>query len=57
MLISPEEAAEQLRVGRSTVHDLIRSRRLVSVKIGRRRLIPAEAVRAYVDSLVAEVMP
>jgi excisionase family DNA binding protein len=52
--MSPEEAAELLRVGRSTVYDLMRSRRLVSIKIGRRRLIPAGAVTAYIDGLVAE---
>ena len=54
LLMSPEEAAELLRVGRSTVHDLMRSRRLVSIKIGRRRLVPAAAVTAYIDGLVAE---
>lgn len=52
--MSPEEAAELLRVGRSTVYDLMRSRRLVSIKIGRRRLIPADAVTAYIEGLVAE---
>jgi len=52
--MSPEEAAELLRVGRSTVYDLMRSRRLVSIKIGRRRLVPAAAVTAYIDGLVAE---
>ena len=54
LLMSPEEAAELLRVGRSTVYDLMRSRRLVSIKIGRRRLVPAAAVTAYIDGLVAE---
>jgi excisionase family DNA binding protein len=54
LLMSPEEAAELLRVGRSTVYDLMRSRQLVSIKIGRRRLIPAGAVTAYIDNLVAE---
>jgi excisionase family DNA binding protein len=45
-----EEAARLLGVGRSTVYDLIRSGRLRSVKIGRRRLIPRDALdRLLVD--------
>jgi hypothetical protein len=33
---------------------LIREGRVLSVRIGDRRLIPTSAVRAYVDSLIAE---
>jgi len=46
-----EEAARLLNVGRSTVYDLIRSGRLRSVKIGRRRLVPRDAL----DALLAEL--
>ena len=46
-----EEAARLLNVGRSTVYDLIRSGRLRSIKIGRRRLVP----RAALDALLAEL--
>jgi excisionase family DNA binding protein len=52
LLLTPEEAAELLSVGRSKVYDLIRSQALASVKIGGSRRIPAGAVQAYVDSLV-----
>nr|WP_078630079.1 helix-turn-helix domain-containing protein [Streptomyces sp. NRRL WC-3744] len=39
-----------LKPGRSTVYDLIRSRRLSSITIGRCRRIPAWAVREYITS-------
>nr|WP_277922394.1 helix-turn-helix domain-containing protein [Streptomyces sp. Root264] len=44
MLTVPDVMA-RLKLGRSTVHDLIRSRRLPSLTIGRCRRIPARAVR------------
>ena len=49
-----EEAAQLLRVGRSTVYDLIRSGRLRSFKLGRRRLVPVDAVEAMITALVGE---
>jgi excisionase family DNA binding protein len=51
LLLSAEEAAEVLGVGRAMVYDLIRLRMLHSVKIGRRRLIPARALVEYVDRI------
>ena len=53
LLLSPEEAAEVLGLGRSRVYDLMRRRELVSVKIGRVRRIPASSVEAYVERLTA----
>ncbi|WP_446216279.1 helix-turn-helix domain-containing protein [Micromonospora sp. IBHARD004] len=46
-----EEAARLLNVGRTTAYDLIRSGRLRSVKIGRRRLVPRDALDALLASL------
>lgn len=54
LLLSPEEAAEVLGVGRSTIYDLMRLKLLRSVKIGRYRKIPADACRELVDRLVNE---
>jgi excisionase family DNA binding protein len=48
LLLSPHEAAVVLGVGRSHVYDLMRSHRVSSVKTGRSRRIPAEALRAHV---------
>jgi len=46
-----EEAADYLRCGRTHVFELIRSGQLRSVKVGRRRLVPADALKDYVEGL------
>jgi excisionase family DNA binding protein len=46
-----EDAARLLNVGRSTAYDLIRTGRLRSVKIGRRRLVPRDALDELLVSL------
>jgi len=51
LLVSPAEAAKVLRVGRSTIYDLMRTNALTSVKIGRSRRIPMARLREYVDQL------
>jgi len=51
LLLSPDQVAESLGVCRSRVYDLMRTRVLPSVKIGRARRVPLSAVRAYVDQL------
>jgi excisionase family DNA binding protein len=49
--VKVEEAAQLLRVGRSTVYDLMRTGEIRSVRIGRSRRIPVDALREYVDQL------
>ena len=51
VLLSIPEACDRLQLGRTTVYDLIRSGELASVSIGRRRLIPADALTNYVSRL------
>ena len=51
LLLSPEQVAESLGVCRSRVYDLMRTRVLPSVKIGRARRVPVSALRADVDQL------
>jgi excisionase family DNA binding protein len=46
-----QDVATHLRCGRTYVFALIKAKRLVSVKVGRRRLITDEAVYAYLRSL------
>lgn len=48
MLFSIEEAAELLGIGRSTAYDLVKGGELPSVKIGRRRLVPREALHTWI---------
>jgi excisionase family DNA binding protein len=49
VLLSVEEAARCLSVGRSEVFAMIRERRIRSIKRGRRRLIPMSEIDAYVQ--------
>lgn len=49
------EVAEQLRISRWKVYELIRSRELASFLVGRCRRIPASAVAQLVDRLLDEV--
>jgi excisionase family DNA binding protein len=53
-LIRVEDAAKLLNIGRSAVYDLIRSGRLRSVKIGKSRRIPREAVDEVIATLGGE---
>ncbi|WP_405959155.1 helix-turn-helix domain-containing protein [Streptomyces sp. NBC_00868] len=54
VLLTVPEVMERLKLGRSTVYDLIRTRRLVSITIGRSRRIPADAVRNFIDHEIEE---
>lgn len=47
-LLSVDEAARALGVGRSMLYGEIASGRLRSLRVGRRRLVPASAIAAYV---------
>lgn len=52
LLLSPEEAAQLLGISRSRVYELLRDAELPSIKIGRLRRIPRQAVHAYVNDLL-----
>jgi excisionase family DNA binding protein len=47
VLVTIDEAAAALGVGRSTVYKLMNGGDLVPAKIGRRSLVTADSVRAY----------
>ncbi|WP_328769868.1 helix-turn-helix domain-containing protein [Streptomyces sp. NBC_00286] len=51
LLYTPEEAAEALRYGRSTVYELMAAGVLKYVKEGRSRRIRRSDLEAYVNSL------
>lgn len=56
ILLTPVEAAEALHIGRSKVYDLIRNGDLVSIKIGKLRRVPVEAVHDYARRQLAEAV-
>ena len=51
LLLKVEEVAEMLNLGRSKLYSYILSGELRSVKVGRRRLIPRDAVHEFVERL------
>lgn len=51
LLLTPEQAAETLGLGRSSVYELMRAHRIRSVKIGRSRRIPFTSLIDFVADL------
>jgi excisionase family DNA binding protein len=51
MLFTIDEAATRLRVSRWSVYNLIRSGELHTINIGRRRLVPSDALSDCLDHL------
>jgi excisionase family DNA binding protein len=56
LLLTPEETAEMLGIGRTKVYELIRLGLIESVKIHGCRRIPTEAVHDYVERLRREAV-
>jgi excisionase family DNA binding protein len=54
VLLTVEEAAERLNIGRTTMYSLVSNGEIGSVTIGRLRRIPAECLNAYVSTLLAK---
>jgi excisionase family DNA binding protein len=50
-LFTIDEAAARLRVSRWSVYNLIRSGELRTIKIGRRRLVPSDALTECLEHL------
>ena len=51
MLFTVEQVAQILGIGRSTVFQLIKSEQIESIRLGRSRRIPVDAMQNYVDDL------
>ena len=54
VMLTAEQAAEALGIGRTTMYALIKSGDIESVRIGRLRRVPADAIAAYTQRLTAE---
>jgi excisionase family DNA binding protein len=51
LMLTVEEAAHRLRLGRTLVYQLISSGELESVTVGRLRRVPAECLAEYIAAL------
>ncbi|MBA3744617.1 helix-turn-helix domain-containing protein [Sporichthya sp.] len=51
LVLTVEEAADLLGVGRTTMYGLIQNGAVESVRIGRLRRVPADALTAFVTGL------
>jgi excisionase family DNA binding protein len=56
VLLTVEEAAELLRLGRTRTFELVMRGNIQSVKIGRRRLVLREGLDRYVAELLTSQM-
>lgn len=54
VLLTVEEAAARLNLGRTSVFGLIKRGEIDSVRIGRSRRIPVRALELYAERLMAE---
>jgi excisionase family DNA binding protein len=53
-LLTIEQAAERLQIGRTFAYGLIQRGELASIKLGRARRIPVQAIDEYVIRLTTE---
>jgi excisionase family DNA binding protein len=51
VLVTPEEAARRLSLGRTTVYGLIASGALSTIRVGRSRRVPVAALQRFVEQL------
>jgi excisionase family DNA binding protein len=56
LLYAVNEAATATGIGRSKLYELMASGAIESVKVGKRRLIPAEALETFVAGLREEAV-
>ncbi len=51
LLLTPEEAADALGIGRTHLYRLLTRQQLYSIKLGSARRIPIKALHEFVDGL------
>jgi excisionase family DNA binding protein len=54
LLVRPEHAAAALGVSRTKIYELMAAGKLGSIKIGRSRRIPVDALTAFVSAVARE---
>jgi excisionase family DNA binding protein len=55
LLLTIEEAAIVMSLGRTLVYELVRRNEITSIKVGRSRRIPVSALRKYISARLALV--
>lgn len=53
-LVNPEQAAALVGVSESTMYELLRTERIRSFKVGRRRVVPVAAIDEWIAAELAE---
>ena len=51
LLLTVEQAAQTLNIGRSTLYELMQTGRLKSITVGRLRRVPTSALAEFIDAL------
>ena len=54
LLLTVEEAAQALNLGRTRMYALLQRRSVASVKIGRTRLVPVSALHVFIEQQLIE---
>lgn len=54
LLLTVDEVAFTLCIGRTAAWELVRKRKIKSVKIGRTRRVPVSAIQEYIQQLLDE---
>jgi excisionase family DNA binding protein len=54
LLLSVEEAAEVIGLGRTRTYELVMAKKIQSVKVGRRRLVVRSSLADFVQALLVE---
>lgn len=57
LLLTVEEAADRLGVGRSLMYELIGEGQVASIRVGRLRRVPLEALTEYVAAMRQKARP
>lgn len=57
LLLTVEEAADRLGIGRSFMFELIRQGQVTSIRVGRLRRVPLEALTEYVAAMRRRAQP
>ena len=54
VLITVDELAARLSIGRTAAWELVRKRKIKSVKIGRTRRVPITSLQEYIEQLLED---